>query len=111
MNEFIYCLVIQNHQMVPFKRIISSISFRTMNAPIFSHKLINDGPNPGPWPEIWPETWTVARDLDPIFDLGKVKKKAESFYNIVLNFYFFIFFLNDRLRHSKTPKSFKSPGE
>ena len=34
----------------------SSISFRTMNAPIFSHKLINDGPNPGPWPEI---SWTV----------------------------------------------------
>ena len=97
---------------------------------IFSHKLINDGPNPGPWPEIswtvrgpksgpkpgpWPEIWpepgTVARDLDPIFDLGKVKKKAESFYNIVLNFYFFILFFNDRLRHSKTPKSFKSPGE
>jgi len=23
---------------------------------IFSHKLINDGPNPGPWPEI---SWTV----------------------------------------------------
>ena len=76
------------------------------------------GPKPGPWPEIWPETWTVARDLDPIFDLGKVKKKAESFHNIVLNFFFvflffiyFFFFKNDRLRHSKTPKSFKSPGE
>ena len=41
----------------------SSISFRTMNAPIFSHKLINDGPNPS-WTVArnlarnWPETWT-----------------------------------------------------
>ena len=54
----------------------SSISFRTMNAPIFSHKFINDGPNPSwtvarnlpwpeTWPEIWPETWTVARYLGP----------------------------------------------
>ena len=71
----------------------SSISFRTMNAPIFSHKLINDGPNPSwtvarnlPWPETWPE---IGPKPGPVArNLGKWNTSSSLLNNVAMSIHF-----------------------